>query len=59
MALEQSGRRVGAVRRVKRLGRGSVALRYRGIIQPPPIQTAAATPPASPPTSTLAAVALP
>jgi hypothetical protein len=61
VALEQSGSRVGAVRRVKRLGRGSVALRYRGITEPPRIQTAAATPAASPPTSTLAVstVALP
>jgi hypothetical protein len=35
VALEQSGHKVGAIRRVRRLGRGAVALRYRGITDAP------------------------
>lgn len=56
VALEQSGRRVGAVRRVRRLGRGAVALRFRGITDPAPIQAASAALPGTAPTSALAAV---
>ncbi|HEX9094344.1 MAG TPA: hypothetical protein VF902_10225 [Coriobacteriia bacterium] len=36
VALEQSTRRTGAIRRVRSLGRGAVALRYRGITEPVP-----------------------
>ena len=59
IALEQSGRRVGAVRRVKRIGHRSVALRYRGITEPAPVQTAAATPPPSGPATAVAIAAQP
>jgi hypothetical protein len=55
VALEQSGRRVGAIRRVRHLGRGAVALRYRGITVPRPILTAATPKPGTTPTGTLTA----
>lgn len=59
VALEQSGRRVGAVRRVRRLGRGAVALRYRGITAPFPVLPASASLPGTTPTATVAANHLP
>jgi hypothetical protein len=56
IALEESGRGVGAVRRVKHLARRSVALRYRGITEP--VLIAAIATPAATPTVTVAATAL-
>jgi hypothetical protein len=62
VALEQSGRRRGAVRRVRSLGRRAVGLQRRGIVETPVLVAAAppapapATPPAPADTPPLAAV---
>lgn len=58
VTLEQSGRGVGAVRRVKHIKRGSVALRFRGISDSP-LVAALAPVPTDTPTVTVAAVSLP
>jgi len=57
IALEQSGRRVGAVRRVKRMKGRVVGLRRKGISDP--VLTAAVAGPSAAPTVTVAAVAAP
>ncbi|MDO8916233.1 MAG: hypothetical protein Q7W16_09155 [Coriobacteriia bacterium] len=59
VALEQSGRKAGAVRRVRRLGRGAMALRLRGITDAPAAVAALVPAPAAMPTITVAAVSLP
>jgi hypothetical protein len=61
IALEQSGRRVGAIRRVRRLGRRAVALRFTGITDAPlAVATVDRPAPAATPTATaIAAVRLP
>jgi hypothetical protein len=59
VALEQSGRGRGAVRRVKRLARRSVALRYRGITEPVAVAAVVIAPPAATPAVTAAAIAQP
>jgi hypothetical protein len=48
VALEQSGHGVGAVRRVRRLERRAVALRYRGISEPVAAPVVEAAAPAAP-----------